>query len=349
MKKIIKVLIYLISVLLIFSCEKKDKTTVLKNPQEKRETKFQKNETKVEEQPTVLKIGIGRMLPYPGIEDFELKGKPLLYRSYNLHELVNGGSNVYMKYGFNAVISANYTDKTKPSRYVTVNLFQMGSPLGSFGYFSYYMDQFSEPCNLPTPQLEDEFIGDAVLNGNELVFYKEEYYVTISFMDEELEDEEKIKQAGKEILTNFGKNIARAIPHKGGYSNHLLEKLPQKGLCKRNILYQPDPLFGINGLENGFIVTYNINGKSGKLWFITKFNSKAIEDSFSTLKSLLKEIKPIPKLGNDAFIGSHEIVGEIIVTRKDNIIAGVINTFPDGSNGFPLEEKLNLLQSFISQ
>lgn len=78
-------------------------------------------------------------LPPGGFQEgWALKNKPTAYSSKNLYELIDGEAEMYFLYGFKKAVSGIYTRLREKSSILTVDLFQMESPLMAFGIYSTY-------------------------------------------------------------------------------------------------------------------------------------------------------------------------------------------------------------------
>ncbi len=69
------------------------------------------------------------------IADWQLKGKPEIYRGDDLFLYINGGADIYHEYGFVEVISSEY-EKPGAGR-ISVEIYRMKDPESAFGIFTF--------------------------------------------------------------------------------------------------------------------------------------------------------------------------------------------------------------------
>ena len=137
------------------------------------------------------------------------------YDTQNLYDLIDGGAELYLSFGFKRLVIRRFYKTDHPD--VEVEIFDMGSAENAFGIFQH--------------DLEDEEVG--IGNGSEygagwLRFWKGHYFV---YIFAELET-----PAIKEAILNFGAHIAQKISV-SGTKPLMLNYLPQMGLNSRSIRF----------------------------------------------------------------------------------------------------------------
>jgi hypothetical protein len=67
---------------------------------------------------------------------FFSRGTPEVYEGYSLYEYINGGADIFYRFGFKRCVSYTFADTTAgDEREVVVDVYDMGDPLNAFGIF----------------------------------------------------------------------------------------------------------------------------------------------------------------------------------------------------------------------
>lgn len=77
------------------------------------------------------------LLPDPfALPGIQLAGEPEIYQGEDLFDLINGGAEIYLEYGFVKVASQNYSEM-KGNSSLRVEIYEMTDPEAAFGIFSF--------------------------------------------------------------------------------------------------------------------------------------------------------------------------------------------------------------------
>jgi hypothetical protein len=130
------------------------------------------------------------------IAGWKMADQPAIYEGDNLFELIDGGADLYLEYGFARVISAHYSDPMLTS--LQAEIYEMKNPESAYGIFGITRlgsDWLYHPGNLAA--LEDSYIS----------LWKGRYFVTISYTSG--------SNYRQDVLTEFATVIAAKIPDEG--------------------------------------------------------------------------------------------------------------------------------------
>jgi len=81
-------------------------------------------------------IEVTDLLPRPDLPGWQLAGETSEYSPDSLYEYLDGAAPQYLSYGFQRLVSARYSYQGDDLRSVTLDLFEMQSPLGAYGIYS---------------------------------------------------------------------------------------------------------------------------------------------------------------------------------------------------------------------
>ncbi len=121
-----------------------------------------------------------------------MSGDPGLYEGDMLFQLINGGADLYLEYGFGIVISANYSDNVPNT--IQAEIYEMQDSPSAYGIFSVsrMTSQWSDHSNALWAE-ENDYIS----------FWKGHYFVTVSYSSG--------KNFDRGVLTEFCEKISSKI------------------------------------------------------------------------------------------------------------------------------------------
>lgn len=86
---------------------------------------------------SVAQDSITELLPDPfTLPGLQLAGDPEIYTGEDLFDLINGGAEIYLEYGFDKVVSQFYTG-LKPNSNLRIEIYKMNDPEAAFGIFAF--------------------------------------------------------------------------------------------------------------------------------------------------------------------------------------------------------------------
>ncbi|MDD8020335.1 MAG: hypothetical protein PHU81_03995 [Acidobacteriota bacterium] len=173
----------------------------------------------------------------PAIQGWKLAETPQLYSPENLYEYIDGAAEAYLGYDFQQLLVSTFQKEGTESS-LTLEIYDMGSPLEAFGIFS------SERY----PEIPEISLGLAgYLEGEVLNFISGQYYVKLLCYNGE---------AGTaDYLQEFGQAVDRKIKNKGSWPA-LFKAFPAANLVKNSEKYIKRNFMGFNFLSHGYAVSY---------------------------------------------------------------------------------------------
>jgi len=183
--------------------------------------------------------GLKAMLPE--IMDWSFQEEPQTYIPGTLFEYIDGASEAYLSYDFKELIVGNYQKKGSETT-LTLEIYNMGTPLNAFGIFS--SERF--------PESPEAGLGVAgYLEEEVLNFIAGPYYIKLICYN----GQENTPQ----YLKLFASEVEKKIKDKGSLPD-IFKCFPEEGRVKNSEKYIKKDFMGFNFLKNGFAVTYRLKG-----------------------------------------------------------------------------------------
>ncbi len=180
--------------------------------------------------------------------DWAPREAPVVYVRKNLFELINGGADQYLDYGFQKLLHAEYARKDDPRRFLTIDLYDMGTPEGAFGIYGY--ERGDRPSN--------EAVGEeGIVLTTSLAFRRGRYYVKIETND--------LSGATARAARPIALRTASLIPGPPGRIE-AIEAFPADHLVAgshRLILQNP---LGLQSLPRAYLADYALQGRKATLF-----------------------------------------------------------------------------------
>jgi hypothetical protein len=173
----------------------------------------------------------------PEIEGWSFSEAPQVFAPDNLYEYIDGAAESYLAYDFRELAVAQY-QKTGSDASMTIEIYDMGSPLNAFGIYS--VERYPE--NKIVSVGAQGYVEDEVLN-----FYVGGYYVKIVCFNTGDETASVLEKAA-------GKVAAKAGP--AGSLPALLSVFPAEGLVAHSEKYIRKNVLGFDFFRNGYVASY---------------------------------------------------------------------------------------------
>lgn len=194
----------------------------------------------------------GHDFVFPEVEGWMQEGEVSVYDAESLWEYINGAAELFVDYG---VETCRTADLSSDDVTVSVDLYDMGSPLNAFGIFN----------------LESSGVGEIFPGAVEAVIFapyqalliKGSIYVKVDVFEGELNN-----SIGKELLNA----IANELPGQKSYPEEL-GLLPEAGRIAGSEGYQARGFLGLAELNNCIFAEYS--GESDETWtgFVVNFSA----------------------------------------------------------------------------
>jgi hypothetical protein len=170
----------------------------------------------------------------PGPDDlpgWKLNQEPQIYEGDRLFELIDGGADIYIEYGFRQVVSSQFTDPSNNN--ILVEIYEMNDAAAAYGIFS---------ITQQTVNWTEQFGNIAAVSADYIAFWKGKYYVNLSWSSRQHIDEP--------VLSRLAAIVSGNITDKGDYPG-LLKGLPAFDQGIKTIYFK-----GNLGLSNFYYFDY---------------------------------------------------------------------------------------------
>lgn len=176
----------------------------------------------------------------PEMPEWVLQDEPRTYFPGTLYEYIDGASEAYLSYDFKELLVAEYQKKETETT-ITVEIYDMGTPINAFGIFS------SERY----PESPEAGIGNAgYLEDEVLNFISGRYYVKLLCYNGEEETPSYLKL--------FAREIEGKIKDKASLPE-IFRYFPAEGRVKNSEKFIKKNFMGFDFLQNGYAVLYRQN------------------------------------------------------------------------------------------
>jgi hypothetical protein len=180
---------------------------------------------------------------FPEVDGWTQSGEVSTYDADNLWEYINGAAELFIEYDVQTCMTA---DLTAGDLVVTVDLYDMGTPLNAYGVFK---------REHPSPGTSIPGAAEvAIAPPYQALLLKGSTYAKVNAIEGELTPE-----SGRELL----EALARALPGQKGYPSEL-ELLPQTGIVAGSEGYKRQAFLGLTELSHCLYADYA--GTDGETW-----------------------------------------------------------------------------------
>jgi len=204
------------------------------------------------------------------------EGEVRLFDRENLYDLVNGQADAFFVYGFEQVGLQDY--ENGKGVMLSVEVWQLGTPADAYGLFS------ASISGAPVALGND---GDGE-PGRRLAFWQDRYYVRVRAR-QSLPDAE---------LQGFAGAVSEALPS-GGERPALVDRLPDKGLLERSVVFfhqeisiydrlwlGGENLLGLGPETDGVLANYDdVGGVGAQLLLVQYPDAEAASAGLAALES----------------------------------------------------------------
>lgn len=241
---------------------------------------------------------------------FKITEKPEYYNRENLWDYMNGGAPGYLAYGFKEMVTFGIMNMKNRLEFV-IDIYDMGDGLNAFGIYSVEKlpDGRDAECGI------DGFQSDKVL-----FFWQDSYYVKLMAYD--------ATPKTAQSLSLLAQVITQKIPKKGSRP-HLFSIFPEKGKFKKSERYIRRDVLGQDYFTNGYSVEYEKDGSKYQVFLICGDNAKETKQNFQKYLTFIKTAggkltDEHFKVGEQAFVGTHNFYGMVFFARKGAYIVSVL-------------------------
>jgi hypothetical protein len=244
----------------------------------------------------------------PNGSDWAWAEEPTQYKPDNLFEYLNGGAPQYLSYGFVNLAHARYAYKGQDLSSVTLDIFDMGSPLGAYGIYS---------SGRPREISKRSWGAEGYRSGSVASGWKGRVYLHAS-----ADEDTPVLIAGLEMLMD---QAAAAVPGKSTWPVELAA-LPETRFIAGSDRYIGKDLLGHSFLPGGFLANYEMDGTEGLLFISDLRTTEEANRAFDLLYSFESDRGKIVKqgkIGDVSFWTEDPGLGFGIVIRRKTYVGGL--------------------------
>ena len=234
---------------------------------------------------------------FPEVEGWTLAGEVLIYDADNLWEYINGAAELFVEFG---VQTCRAADLTAGDVTVTVELYDMGTPLNAFGV--YEREGPGESLSVPGAT------SGAVSPPYQVLLLKGSTYAKVNTFEGELTE-----ASGMELL----EALARALPGETSLPSEL-GLLPESGKLPGTEGYKPEAFLGQAALSDCLYAEYAGEEEDSWQGFVV------LPEAASTVwDALAGSWESVEHNGSTVFFTEVPYSGFVGVMRTDNGVFGV--------------------------
>lgn len=241
-----------------------------------------------------------------GPSGWKISSDPMFFESHNLWEYIDGQAEMYLQYGFQLVIAADYSIGGNPTALV-IDVYQMESPVHAFGIYAAERSP------------EDRFIdvgAEGYLGENVLNFWKGPYYIKITSFHQSPET--------KEILLELSRAVAGRIP--GDYAEPVLFSIfPEENRTQKSERYIPQHFLGHSFLKNGYRVDYKLGENRYQLFLSDNDSPEEAEASLRKYRDFLESSKERVSHRKEEDVQRIDTESGKMIFQYRSFVGGVLN------------------------
>lgn len=242
-----------------------------------------------------------------GSSGWKISSDPMFFERHNLWEYIDGQAEMYIQYGFQLVVAADYGIGENPSALV-IDIYQMESPVHAFGIYAAERSP------------DDRFIDVGVegyLGENVLNFWKGPYYIKITSFHQIHET--------KEILLELSRVVAGRIP--GDYAEPVLFTIfPEENRTQKSERYIPQHFFGHSFLKNGYRVDYKLGENRYQVFLSDNNSPEEAEASLNKYRDFLESAKEKVSHRKEEDVQRIDTKSGKMIFQYRSFVGGVLNS-----------------------
>src|SRR5579875_220095 len=252
------------------------------------------------------------------IAGFRLTRPVQVFTPNTLEDHIDGQAQSVKRYLFRQCYYAIYAPGGKGSQVITVDIYQMGSPLDAFGYYSYQLSPSAKMVRFVP-------IGaQGYLLGGGLSFWKGPYYVNVNIAASNAPASFRTAQIA----------IARAVAAKLSGTTQMPEMLRMlpAGYVPFSQKYQRRDIAGQRFLQNGVSANYTVAGRYAELFICAYPSPAAAQQAYNQYMSALDKplmiatgakVTLLKGLGQGACSVTTRFSGYVVVTHQGRYVVGI--------------------------
>jgi hypothetical protein len=242
--------------------------------------------------------------PASPLDGWHMREGARAYTPANLYEYIDGNADLFLSYGFADLSVGDYTP-VKGEGWISVDVYNMGTPLQAFGIFGAEKPVDVEPAAVGAQGYASEGL---------IAFWKGPYYVKVSLVEGEDKD------AAKRLAEVAADRISAepTMPAE-------LARLPAEKRVPGSERYVKSGALGHKFLVEVVSADYKLDGSTGALYIADLGTPEKAAARMAKLRefeaSTHAEVASITGVGDDGFAVRDPYYGEMVVARTDRFMA----------------------------
>jgi hypothetical protein len=260
--------------------------------------------------------GLSALLPSESdMQGWRIADGPITYDSVSLYEYLNGGAPLYLDFGFNELVHTRYQLGEDSLSSVTLDVFDMGSEIGSFGLFRSGRPADAEVLRWGAEGYRSGVVA-AAWKGN------------IAIHAEADDDRPELTDAMEHLV----ESVANAVV--GGTSPpSIINLLPPDGMVPWSERIVANNLMSHEFLPGGVVAIYQVADEEGTLFFSQLSDEPAATEAMAKLRAHHEQwgeiLGDIESIADGGFRFSDMGLGPGTVVASGPFIVGVHGELPD--------------------
>jgi hypothetical protein len=241
----------------------------------------------------------------PQVGGWSASEAPRAFLPENLFEYIDGAAESYLAYDFRELVVAQFEKKGTDAA-MTLEIYDMGSPLNAFGIFGAERYPENKPAG----------VGDlSYIEGESLNFMAGRCYVKLLGFG--------LGDATASTLLDFARKVAAAVPDKGVMPS-ALRFFPREGLVERSEKYIKKNFMGYEFLHDGYTATYRTGGDELECFQVEGGSEKDAEAMLGRLLDGLTRDGQAPEKISGGFRVKNRYGQFLFIGRAGRVLCGAM-------------------------
>jgi len=254
---------------------------------------------------------IAKVLPAPAcIVDWPMDGKVTLFDKETLFDHINGESELYFPYGFQALAFARYVNKNNPQAAFDADIYKMGSLLDAFGMYANYRRKDDMDVNVG---------AEGTASSSQLLFYQDRYFVRLQASG--------TTNPVPDIFLAYAQAISKKLPQNTSRPKEL-EAFIIPAIERKSIRYIAQSLLGYDFLRKGIVADAVLNNEQVQVFMVLENSKAAARKAFDQyaeyLKTSDKNVQIAQMQHQISLKACDPLYGNVVVEQAGQFIFGAV-------------------------
>jgi len=275
---------------------------------------------------SAVETDVTTALPDPAcIEDWPMDGKAALFDKETLFDHINGESELYFPYGFEALGFARYANRNNPKSAFDADIYKMGSLLDAFGMYANYRRKDDVDVNVG---------AEGTASSSQLLFYQDRYFVRLQASG--------TTNPGPDIFLACARAISEKLPRNTGRPKEL-EAFIIPAIERKSLRYIAQSLLGYDFFRKGIMADAILKDEKIQVFLVLENSREAARKAFDQygeyLKTSEKNVQIAQMQQRISLKARDPLYGNVVVEQEGRYIFGAVRV-KDTSGAQQLIEKL---------